>query len=676
MFGHFIAEVRNLKDPWESGRVQLRIYGRHDNEQDIKDEDLPWGMPLQPITSAATNRIGTSPTGVLVGSRVYGTFLDEAQQYPIILGTFARAGKLKDEEDNTGGKDDIDEAYSDVPIGALASTPDPKTATQGQPKKKKSSKPKYDVNKEPKYNKNDHVKKDEGNDAIKDAKEAFSKMYDKATVGSLEKGDVSDILKKILKVDPQNDAGGLPMAPQMFQQIIQMGNMGGIGGITSMLGGGMGMSLGGIAGGLGIGNVLGSLSGMLGIDISMLSGMTGMIGGMGMNSSGQGSGQGGYLGNSSGQYYASQVPTTKNDIAITTAELLNQLGGYKTPTNTIAGLSIEDKEGLYLAILQLMNSVNDELYVNTSINVYNNNHIEYVTSNTTMFDSSSNGTIILPGYFTSDVTLIPNHYIPVYYFTDVDPYPGYMEWESLGATADIDPKAAFILQNGTSTYLPVGTRVFCPRPYNRPYAATPEEDNINAVIFEIINELLILIKENRLTITNYLDLSNKAKTAANNQSNQNSNGKNTSSNNNMMRNMLGMLGGLLDNMELLQLAQSVLEKGDISQIFQDFQKKNVQINMKKKLAKQAVGQKNELQNLLNNNMLNFGNIPKGNSSGGGGNKGQTQGSPTGGTNSNGISNNITYITKTGNNVSYGTVLNPDSTVKSVTFGYYTISKAT
>lgn len=670
MFGHFIAEVRNLMDPWESGRVQIRIYGRHDNEQDIEDDDLPWAMPLQPITSAATNRIGISPTGMLVGSRVYGTFLDEAQQYPVIIGTFARAGKLKDEDDNTGGKDDIDESYSDVPLAALGSkNKTEKTLTQN--KIDKDQKEKADNSKgsnKSKYNKKDHVKNTDGVDGIKTAKEKYSKMYDKATVGSLDKTDTGDILKKILKVDPQNDAGGLPMAPQMFQQIIQMGGMGGMGGLTGMLGGGMGMSLGGIAGGIGIGNVLGSLTGMLGIDISMLSGMTGMIGGMGMGGSGQGSGQGGYLGGSAGQYYAAQVPTTKNDIAVTAAELLNQLGGFKSPTNTIAGMSETDKQALYLAVLNLMNSVNDDLYVNTSISVYNNNHIEYVTSTETM--TSSNGTIILPGYYTPGYDLIPDHYIPVYYFTDVDPYPGYMQWESLGST---EPTAAFTLQDGTKTFLSVGSRVFCPRPYNRPYTATPEEDNINAAIYAIIDELLLLIKQGKLTIAKYTTLSNAAQNAAQNQSNQNSNGKNTNKNNNMMRQMLGQLGGLMNNMEIMQLAESVLNKGDISQVFQDYQQKNVQIEQKKQLAKQAVSQKNESQNLLNNNMLKFGNIP---SSGGGGNKGQTKGSPTGGSKSGPVSNTITYITKTGNNVSYATTLNPDTSNNVVNFGFYTIYKAT
>ena len=679
-FGSFIAEVRDLMDPWESGRLKLRIYGHHDNEQDIKDEDLPWGMPLQTITSAATNRVGTSPTGALVGSRVYGIFLDEAQQYPIILGTFARAGKLQDDNDNTGGYDDIDDKYSDVPIAARGTKQI--NETRGQKKNKIKSKKQsssessgdgYDQTQDYKYNNLPYMAENDGMDGINDAKQAFSKMFDKPTVGSIDKTDFSDILSKILNVDSKNDAGALPMAPQAMQQMMQLVNMNSVGGLTSMLGGGMGMSLGGLAGGLGINNIMGSLSNMLGVDLSMISGMAGMIGGMGAGGSGQSSGQGGGIGGGPGPYYAPQVPTTANAVAITAVTLLNQLGGYSTPSNTIAGLSVQDKEALYTAVLNLMNSVDTSLNVNTSITIHSNNYVSFTTSNTVV--TPSNGTIILPGYYTSSVGLIPDHYIPVYYFTTTDPYPGYMEWESLGATADVDANSAFILQDGSKTYLAAGERVFCPRPPSIPYVQNPEEDNLNAAILAIITELLLLVQQGKLTITEYLNLTNNASNAAQNNANQNTFGKNTSNNNNMMQSILGALGGLLGNMQSLQLPQSVLDNGDISQIFQDFQKKNVVAVMLKGLGDQAISQQNPLQGMLDNNLLNFGNIPSFGSAGGGsggGNQGQTQGSPLGGSNAPSISSTITYVTTSGNNTTYSTKPNPYSSNNAVTFGYYTI----
>lgn len=103
---HFMAEVRNIKDPLKSGRVQIRIYGHHEDEQNIKDEHLPWAMTLQPITSAATSKVGIIPTGMMVGSRVFGVFIDGARQQPVILGTFPRAFQLNDPNNNAGGLED------------------------------------------------------------------------------------------------------------------------------------------------------------------------------------------------------------------------------------------------------------------------------------------------------------------------------------------------------------------------------------------------------------------------------------------------------------------------------------------------------------------------------------------------------------------------------------------
>lgn len=93
------AEVIDFKnDPTESGRCTLRIYGRHNDEQKIKDEDLPWGLPIMPCNSASTSGIGISPVGLRKGSRVVITFADNdpEEQYPIILGSFFRGAKAED----------------------------------------------------------------------------------------------------------------------------------------------------------------------------------------------------------------------------------------------------------------------------------------------------------------------------------------------------------------------------------------------------------------------------------------------------------------------------------------------------------------------------------------------------------------------------------------------------
>lgn len=88
-----VAEVRNIEDdPTQSGRAQVRIYNDENDEKGIKDADLPWAVVGQPVTSAATAKIGISPSGLIVGSRVLITYLpdDSAEQYPIILCSLGR----------------------------------------------------------------------------------------------------------------------------------------------------------------------------------------------------------------------------------------------------------------------------------------------------------------------------------------------------------------------------------------------------------------------------------------------------------------------------------------------------------------------------------------------------------------------------------------------------------
>lgn len=88
----FIAEVADVNDPNQSGRVRVRVVGRHDDKVNIPDSSLPWAQVLQPVTSAANGRMGTAPVGLTVGSRVVGIFLDADEQLPLVLGSVGRAG--------------------------------------------------------------------------------------------------------------------------------------------------------------------------------------------------------------------------------------------------------------------------------------------------------------------------------------------------------------------------------------------------------------------------------------------------------------------------------------------------------------------------------------------------------------------------------------------------------
>ena len=85
-FFWWIGVVEDREDPLKIGRCRVRIFGYH--QPVIPKEDLPWAMPMQPITSAAIGGKGSSPVGPLEGTWVIGFFLDGANcQNPCMMGT-------------------------------------------------------------------------------------------------------------------------------------------------------------------------------------------------------------------------------------------------------------------------------------------------------------------------------------------------------------------------------------------------------------------------------------------------------------------------------------------------------------------------------------------------------------------------------------------------------------
>jgi hypothetical protein len=76
-------------DPLKMGRCKVRVIGIHtDDKVILPTNDLPWAMPIVPLTSASMNGIGDAPVGPVEGSYVIVTFLDgDDKQKPIIWGT-------------------------------------------------------------------------------------------------------------------------------------------------------------------------------------------------------------------------------------------------------------------------------------------------------------------------------------------------------------------------------------------------------------------------------------------------------------------------------------------------------------------------------------------------------------------------------------------------------------
>ena len=79
--------VEDINDPNQLGRVRVRVYGIHSHDLTLIPTDaLPWATVMQPTTSAANSGVGQSPR-IINGSMVMVTFLDEAMQHPIVMGT-------------------------------------------------------------------------------------------------------------------------------------------------------------------------------------------------------------------------------------------------------------------------------------------------------------------------------------------------------------------------------------------------------------------------------------------------------------------------------------------------------------------------------------------------------------------------------------------------------------
>jgi hypothetical protein len=120
----FIGKVVSVKDPHESGRVQVRIYGKQDDTVNIPDERLPWALVMQSPTSAAIGKIGTAPVGLTKDSTVIGFWADADRQYPVIMGSIGKAGDpIPDQVEN--GAPAVNTAFGSIPSAAQASTPHP-----------------------------------------------------------------------------------------------------------------------------------------------------------------------------------------------------------------------------------------------------------------------------------------------------------------------------------------------------------------------------------------------------------------------------------------------------------------------------------------------------------------------------------------------------------------------
>tara|TARA_R100000234_G_C5003143_1_gene181255 strand:+ start:1707 stop:2948 length:1242 start_codon:yes stop_codon:yes gene_type:complete len=106
----FTGVVEDIQDPQQLGRVRVRCYGYHTaNKNQLPTEDLPWSIPITPVTSASVSGIGESATGLLPGSWVVGFFRDgNTAQDPVVLGSIPSTSFTERNEDENIGFSDPD----------------------------------------------------------------------------------------------------------------------------------------------------------------------------------------------------------------------------------------------------------------------------------------------------------------------------------------------------------------------------------------------------------------------------------------------------------------------------------------------------------------------------------------------------------------------------------------
>lgn len=102
----YFGVVENILDPLQCGRAQVRIFGLHSDDKNLlPTENLPWAIPLLPITSANISGIGQTPVGIVCGSHVCIQFMDMYQQQPVMIGTLPGVPMLNTSNDMSNSED-------------------------------------------------------------------------------------------------------------------------------------------------------------------------------------------------------------------------------------------------------------------------------------------------------------------------------------------------------------------------------------------------------------------------------------------------------------------------------------------------------------------------------------------------------------------------------------------
>lgn len=101
-FKMWLGVVEDRADPEYLGRYRVRILGYHTaNKQTLPTSELPWAVPVMPVTSASVSGIMDTPS-LVEGSTVVGFFSDEDDQIPVIMGSLPGMPLYRESDPNIG----------------------------------------------------------------------------------------------------------------------------------------------------------------------------------------------------------------------------------------------------------------------------------------------------------------------------------------------------------------------------------------------------------------------------------------------------------------------------------------------------------------------------------------------------------------------------------------------
>lgn len=127
-FTPFFGVVEDVNDPKKQGRYRVRVYGYNsENKGILPTEVLKW-FPISNSNSASLGGEGWSPTGLTVGTLVFGMYLDTDKQEGLILGGIAGEGDVSAIATGAGG------AYLEaLRSGAAVNVPDARGESWSEP---------------------------------------------------------------------------------------------------------------------------------------------------------------------------------------------------------------------------------------------------------------------------------------------------------------------------------------------------------------------------------------------------------------------------------------------------------------------------------------------------------------------------------------------------------------